>query len=243
MGGAAGSPVGNTVNPVRFPGNFPDLGFRGWNDSDPKGDGPPDGADRRTGEAEGRVRRPRRHPEKKQEGKGKLGSLDEPGGLRGRPGPRDPDHRARVRRLRHRGRQVPRRPDAGGRVHRLPAQAGRLRPAPAQRPDDPRQAAARRGHPRPDGRVRRRVETGRPSTRATSRRARTSRSTTSRSPTRRSSIREISDAGLSSREGCGNTVRNVTGDPRAGIAPASSSTSPHTAAPTCAISSATRRPS
>ena len=32
-------------------------------------------------------------------------------------------------------------------------------------------------------------------------------------------IRELSDAGLSSREGCGNTVRNVTGDPWAGITP------------------------
>jgi len=32
-------------------------------------------------------------------------------------------------------------------------------------------------------------------------------------------IREISEAGLSSREGCGNTVRNVTGDPWAGVAP------------------------
>jgi sulfite reductase (ferredoxin) len=31
-------------------------------------------------------------------------------------------------------------------------------------------------------------------------------------------IRELSDAGLSSREGCGNTVRNVTGDPYAGVA-------------------------
>ena len=31
-------------------------------------------------------------------------------------------------------------------------------------------------------------------------------------------IREISDVGLSSREGCGNTVRNVTGDPWAGVA-------------------------
>ena len=30
-------------------------------------------------------------------------------------------------------------------------------------------------------------------------------------------IREISDAGLSRREGCGNTVRNVTGDPWAGV--------------------------
>ena len=31
-------------------------------------------------------------------------------------------------------------------------------------------------------------------------------------------IREISAAGLSSREGCGNTIRNVTGDPWAGVA-------------------------
>src|SRR3954466_13322663 len=30
-------------------------------------------------------------------------------------------------------------------------------------------------------------------------------------------IRRISDSGLSSREGCGNTVRNVTGDPFAGV--------------------------
>src|SRR3989440_6168697 len=29
-------------------------------------------------------------------------------------------------------------------------------------------------------------------------------------------IRELGDGGLSSREGCGNTMRNVTGDPRAG---------------------------
>jgi sulfite reductase beta subunit-like hemoprotein len=30
-------------------------------------------------------------------------------------------------------------------------------------------------------------------------------------------IRELGEAGLSSREGCGNTMRNVTGDPRAGV--------------------------
>jgi sulfite reductase beta subunit-like hemoprotein len=30
-------------------------------------------------------------------------------------------------------------------------------------------------------------------------------------------IRELADAGVSSREGCGNTVRNVTGDPWAGV--------------------------
>jgi sulfite reductase (ferredoxin) len=32
-------------------------------------------------------------------------------------------------------------------------------------------------------------------------------------------LKVIAEAGLSSREGCGNTVRNVTGDPWAGIAP------------------------
>jgi len=32
-------------------------------------------------------------------------------------------------------------------------------------------------------------------------------------------LREIATVGLSSREGCGNTVRNVTGDPWAGVAP------------------------
>jgi len=32
-------------------------------------------------------------------------------------------------------------------------------------------------------------------------------------------MRVIADSGLSSREGCGNTVRNVTGDPRAGVLP------------------------
>ncbi len=31
-------------------------------------------------------------------------------------------------------------------------------------------------------------------------------------------LREIADSGLSSREGCGNTIRNVTGDPWAGVA-------------------------
>ncbi len=37
-------------------------------------------------------------------------------------------------------------------------------------------------------------------------------------PDAATAIRELSDAGLSSREGCGNTIRNVTGDPWAGVA-------------------------
>src|SRR6204780_862004 len=37
-------------------------------------------------------------------------------------------------------------------------------------------------------------------------------------PDAEKAIRELGEAGLSSREGCGNTVRNVTGDPWAGVA-------------------------
>ncbi len=37
-------------------------------------------------------------------------------------------------------------------------------------------------------------------------------------PEAEQAIRELGETGLSSREGCGNTVRNVTGDPWAGVA-------------------------
>jgi len=37
-------------------------------------------------------------------------------------------------------------------------------------------------------------------------------------PDAEKAIRELAESGLSSREGCGNTVRNVTGDPWAGVA-------------------------
>jgi sulfite reductase (ferredoxin) len=37
-------------------------------------------------------------------------------------------------------------------------------------------------------------------------------------PEAEKAIRELGEAGLSSREGCGNTIRNVTGDPWAGVA-------------------------
>jgi sulfite reductase (ferredoxin) len=43
-------------------------------------------------------------------------------------------------------------------------------------------------------------------------------------------IRRISDAGLSSREGCGNTVRNVTGDPWAGVCEETFDTTPYAGA-------------
>jgi sulfite reductase beta subunit-like hemoprotein len=43
-------------------------------------------------------------------------------------------------------------------------------------------------------------------------------------------IRELGDAGLSSREGCGNTVRNVTGDPWAGVCEEQFDTTPYVGA-------------
>jgi sulfite reductase beta subunit-like hemoprotein len=43
-------------------------------------------------------------------------------------------------------------------------------------------------------------------------------------------IRELGDAGLSSREGCGNTVRNVTGDPWAGVCEELFDTTPYVGA-------------
>jgi sulfite reductase beta subunit-like hemoprotein len=43
-------------------------------------------------------------------------------------------------------------------------------------------------------------------------------------------IRVISDSGLSSREGCGNTVRNVTGDPWAGVCEEIFDTTPYAGA-------------
>ena len=95
-------------------------------------------------------------PAKPQAGKGKPGLAREPRGLRQRPGSRDPDHRARVRRLRHGGQELPRGPAVRGAVHRLPAQAGRVRPAPARRADDSREAADGWHHPRADGDLRRR---------------------------------------------------------------------------------------
>ena len=43
-------------------------------------------------------------------------------------------------------------------------------------------------------------------------------------------IRELSESGLSSREGCGNTVRNVTGDPWAGVCEELFDTTPYVGA-------------
>ncbi len=77
-----------------------------------------------------------------------------PRGLRERPRPHHPDPAAGVRGLQDRGGQVPGWRHARRRVHQVPPQAGRLRPAPARRADDPREAALRRGHARAAGELR-----------------------------------------------------------------------------------------
>ena len=84
------------------------------------------------------------------------GTLEDPEVLQNVPGHVIPILAAGVRRLQDRGHEVPRRRAARGRVHQVPPQAGRLRPAPARRADDPREAALRRGHARADGELRRR---------------------------------------------------------------------------------------
>ena len=66
----------------------------------------PRGADRRR--ADRRRAQARRQTTQAPEGQGQARLAREPRGLRERPRAPDPDHRARVRRLRHRGRQLPR---------------------------------------------------------------------------------------------------------------------------------------
>ena len=108
--------------------------------------------------------------------------------------------------------------DAEERVHRLPAQAGRLRPAPGRRPDDPREAPLRRHHPGADGGLRRRGREVRAAEQGPHHDAPEHPDAPRAAARRREADpRARPTSGLSSREGCGNTVRNVTGDPWAGV--------------------------
>ena len=91
---------------------------------------------------------------KPQQGKGKLGSLENPEVYDNVPGHLIPTIEREFDDFDTEAGQLPARRAVRGAVHRLPAQAGRLRPAPARRADDPREAADGRGHPRPDRRVR-----------------------------------------------------------------------------------------
>ena len=126
---------------------------------------------------------------------------------------------AAARRLRPALRQRPaprRREDAGarvpvGRAHQGPEHdVGRARHAADQ---DPVRAADRR----PAGRAGRRAPRSTPTASCTSPPARTSSSTSSTSRTRPTCMRRLAAVGITTREACGNTVRNVTACPHAGV--------------------------
>ena len=142
----------------------------------------------------------------------------EPGGPRGRPGSRHPHPPARVRRLRQRGREVPRRRaraenefigfrlkqgvygqrQADVQMIRVKLPLGGVTPDQMETFADvvEKYAPLNKGHIT----TRQNIQIHHVPLRDAA-----------------ALIREISDAGLSSREGCGNTVRNVTADPWAGV--------------------------
>ena len=104
-------------------------------------------------------------------------------------------------------------------VARLPAGARHLRPAPGRgRADAARQDSA--GHAdQPSSSTR--SPTSASATRAasaTSRPGRTSSSISSSCTTSSPRMRRLADAGLTTREACGNSVRNITACPYAGVA-------------------------
>ena len=130
---------------------------------------------------------------------------------------RDPDHRARVRRLRHRGREVharrqteeqfigfrlkqgvygQRQPDV--QMIRVKLPLGGVTPEQMEAFADviEKYAPLNKGHIT----TRQNIQIHHVPL-----------------PDAAKAIRELGDADLSSREGCGNTIRNVTGDPRAGV--------------------------
>ena len=82
------------------------------------------------------------------------GTLEDPEVLQNVPGHVIPILRGSTTTSRPRRRSSSRARHARRRVHQVPPEAGRLRPAPAGRADDPREAAVRRDHAGADGEVR-----------------------------------------------------------------------------------------
>ena len=84
------------------------------------------------------------------------GTLEDPEVLQNVPGHVIPILQREYDDFKTESTQVPGRRYARGRVHQVPPEAGRVRPAPGRRADDPREAAVRRGHAGADGELRRR---------------------------------------------------------------------------------------
>ena len=124
----------------------------------------------------------------------------------------------RYRRVRHRAREVRARRDDARSVARVPAGPRHVRPAPGRRrADAPGEDSA---GPADRARSCARWPTSARNTRAgsaTSRRGRTSSFISSSCTTSSPRCVLLADSGLTTREACGNSVRNITGCPYAGV--------------------------
>ena len=122
------------------------------------------------------------------------------------------------RNLPHKGNVLPGRGDHRRRVPALPPEARHLRPAPGRRPDGALQDSRRAADRRAGGAARRASPTSSAAARATSPPGRTSSITSCRWRASPDLMHMLADVGLTNREACYNTVRNVTACPWAGIA-------------------------
>ena len=115
---------------------------------------------------------------------------------------------------------LPRRRDRRRRVPRVPPQPGHLRPAPGRpQPDAPGEDPLRQGRARPARDARRTSPRRTPGAGATSPPGRTRSSTSCSSSDTAEALRLLASVGLTSREACGDTVRNVAGCHLAGACP------------------------
>ena len=142
-------------------------------------------------------------------------NLDE---LRARP--LDPEIAEEITRFEAARRRVPRRRPRRGRLPGLPPEPGHLRPAPGRhQPDGAGEGPLRPGRRPSSSRCSRRSPTSTRAAGATSPPARTCSSTSSSSRDTPEVLRLLASVGLTSREACGDTVRNVAGCHLAGACP------------------------
>ena len=152
-------------------------------------------------------------------GKGKVGSLENPEVYEDVPGHVIPILEREFDDFDTEAAKFLARRDRRGQVHRLPPQAGRLRPAPARRADDPR-ASSRSAASRPSRWTRSRGDREKYAP------LRKGHITTRQNiqfhhiplaRRREGDPRDRRRRAVHRARACGNTVRNVTGDPWAGV--------------------------
>ena len=132
----------------------------------------------------------------------------------------DPGQAADIEKFEAHARPLPRRRARRGRLPGLPPEQRHLRPAPGRpQPDGAGQGPLRRRHARAARHVRPHRRRRTPGAGATSPPARTSSSTSSQLERVPEVLRDLASVGLTTREACGDTVRNVQGCHLAGACP------------------------